>query len=248
MAGRDDSEDYSDATRTGGGGLFTQTHWSWIDDLRAGGVVGERALEKLCGAYRKPLLCFARAKGLSLPDAEDLVQGFFEQLLKRDGFAAADAAKGKLRNFLLAGLIHHGHAVWAKVQTRKRGGGRTRVPLEGNEPVDKETPERIYERAWARDLLNKALEKVREGSVGEPGGERVWAVLGPLVTVIPAPKGECAAAARALGRADSTVRSDLRKLRKCFHDALYTEVAMTLEHPSHEEVLAELRAVLAAAG
>lgn len=51
--------------------------------LVSGGKAGEAALESLFRAYRRPLLLFLRGRGMSLEQAEDVVQGVFEQLLHK---------------------------------------------------------------------------------------------------------------------------------------------------------------------
>ena len=54
--------------------------------LRAGqGSDSDRleALDRLCRSYWYPLYSYARRRGNSAPDAEDLVQGFFAKIMER---------------------------------------------------------------------------------------------------------------------------------------------------------------------
>jgi DNA-directed RNA polymerase specialized sigma24 family protein len=44
---------------------------------------GPEALARLCERYWPPFYAFARHRGANLEDAQDLVQGFFEQLIER---------------------------------------------------------------------------------------------------------------------------------------------------------------------
>src|SRR5947208_452363 len=86
---------------------FTTTHWSVV--LAAGGPSSpeaKQALEKLCQTYWEPLYNFARRKGCSPEDAQDLTQEFFARLLKRKDLAEVRPEKGKFRSFLLACLKH----------------------------------------------------------------------------------------------------------------------------------------------
>ena len=64
-------------------GQFQATRWSIVLAARERSTpAGEEALGWLCERYWQPLTTWARAKGLSPEDAEDLVQGFFAQALK----------------------------------------------------------------------------------------------------------------------------------------------------------------------
>jgi hypothetical protein len=69
-----------------GGGTpdFRTTHWSVV--LLAGkddSTQAAAALEKLCRTYWYPLYSFVRRRGYDSHDAQDLTQGFFAQLLRR---------------------------------------------------------------------------------------------------------------------------------------------------------------------
>ena len=59
---------------------FPGTRWSMV--LGAG--EGERdALEQLCQKYWYPLYIYVRRRGLGAEDAQDRVQGFFSDILRR---------------------------------------------------------------------------------------------------------------------------------------------------------------------
>src|SRR5690349_2942580 len=84
--------------------VFAPTNWNMV--LAAGlqdPVNAAEALAKLCGIYWYPLYAYVRRKGYSVHDAEDLTQGFFEQLMER-GSIAQVRGEGKFRSFLLAAL------------------------------------------------------------------------------------------------------------------------------------------------
>jgi hypothetical protein len=61
-----------------------------------------QALAELCARYWRPLYAFVRRRGRSPEDAQDLVQGFFEHLIRNRGLATVDRTKGRFRSFLLA--------------------------------------------------------------------------------------------------------------------------------------------------
>src|SRR4051794_17173466 len=87
---------------------FAITRWSIV--LAAGnwrsGNAAQRAMGELALIYWFPLYAYARRKGYGPAEAEDLVQGFFSQLLEKEALASVDPAKGKFRAFLLASFNH----------------------------------------------------------------------------------------------------------------------------------------------
>ncbi len=81
---------------------FATTRWSVV--LSAGDKNSPHSaegLEELCRVYWYPLYAFVRRNGYSPPDAEDLTQEFFAQLLEHNWIAHADRHKGRFRSFLL---------------------------------------------------------------------------------------------------------------------------------------------------
>src|SRR5262245_58455999 len=86
---------------------FCTTQWSVV--LRAGGHVTPEAtagLEQLCRIYWFPIYAYARRRGRSPEDAEDLTQEFFAHFIARRDLAQVDRSKGKFRSFLLVCLNH----------------------------------------------------------------------------------------------------------------------------------------------
>src|SRR3989442_12475842 len=85
-----------------GSPLFATTHWSVV--LAAGqqdSPQAAAALEELCRAYWYPLYAYARRRGHSAYDAEDLVQGFFERLIAKEVLRGLERDAGRFRSFLL---------------------------------------------------------------------------------------------------------------------------------------------------
>src|ERR1700688_5241685 len=68
---------------------------------------GPAALAELCRLYWYPLYVFARHRGHSPDDAQDLTQGFFLHLLEHRALTRVDRLKGKFRSFLLASFQNH---------------------------------------------------------------------------------------------------------------------------------------------
>jgi DNA-directed RNA polymerase specialized sigma24 family protein len=80
---------------------FDATRWSVVLEAAQSRVEGgPEALARLCERYWPPLYAFARHRGFSPEDAQDLVQGFFEHLIESRALGAVDQAKGRFRSFL----------------------------------------------------------------------------------------------------------------------------------------------------
>jgi DNA-directed RNA polymerase specialized sigma24 family protein len=146
--------------------LFVTAHWSVV--LAAGHGDTTRAadaLAHLCKAYWYPLYAYARGRGSSPHDAQDLTQEFFARLLAGNWIAKADQQRGRFRSFLLSAMKHFIANEWNKAQTQKRGGGQPILSLNDDsaehryrlEPVEKATPESLFERGWALTLLDGVL-------------------------------------------------------------------------------------------
>jgi RNA polymerase sigma-70 factor (ECF subfamily) len=118
-------------------------------------------LDRLCRAYWYPLYAYARRKGHSPEDAQDLTQGFLARLLASHRIALADPARGRFRTFLLSAMQNFLINEWAKASTEKRGGGMEFLPLHTEdpehlytaEPADQRTPETIYKQRWAATVM-----------------------------------------------------------------------------------------------
>src|SRR5215510_12112016 len=158
------------STGTGGSPAFSTTHWSLVMTAGEGdGTRARDALEKLCKTYWYPLYGFARRRGHSPEDAQDLTQEFLARLLEKNWVANADKSRGRFRSFLLSAMKHFLADEWDKARAQKRGGGNPLVPLELNtaetrfmrEPQDNITPERSFELRWAWTLLEEVLNRLR---------------------------------------------------------------------------------------
>ena len=249
QTGNDDSPAGAHGPRS-----FATTQWSLI--VRAGSdrtIESGSALEVLCRKYWPPLFHFARRRGYSPHDAEDLTQGFFAELLESGSIARADANRGRFRTFLLASFQHYQSHQRERAATLKRGGGRVIVSLDALretnagqalEPPDTETPEKTYDRMWALSVLDHAMEAVRS-EYAAAGKESLFE---DLKGAIWGGRGEesHAAIAKRLGSTEGAVRVALHRLRKRFREQLRAEVAGTLDDPSKVED--ELRHLLSALG
>ncbi|MCK6478732.1 MAG: sigma-70 family RNA polymerase sigma factor [Planctomycetes bacterium] len=232
-----------------GSARFRTTRWSLVVAAGAAeGTEGRAALETLCRDCWFPLYAFARRGGAAPADAADLVQGFFADLLEREGIAAADPARGRFRTFLLAAFRHFASKERERARALKRGGGAV-LPLDFSdgesrylaEPADDRTPERIYERRWALALLDRVLADLRADYAGERAV--LFETLGPWLAAAGDPPSHAEAAAR-LGLSEGAVRVALHRLRRRYRDLLRGAIAETVGSP--EEVDDEIRHLLEA--
>src|ERR1039457_945712 len=113
---------------------FLTTEWSVV--LQAGQDKcpgAAQALEALCRAYWPPLYAYARRDGLTPQDAQDAIQEFISNLLRRNDLASVSPKKGRFRSFLLAALKNFLVSRWRTERALKRGGQSEFVVLDSGE-------------------------------------------------------------------------------------------------------------------
>jgi RNA polymerase sigma-70 factor (ECF subfamily) len=92
----------SDSSVGGEAGQFHTTRWSLVlASARDQSQTGRAALAALCKIYWYPLYAFARRRGHSPHDSQDLTQGFFLHILEHRALSGVNRLKGKFRSFLL---------------------------------------------------------------------------------------------------------------------------------------------------
>jgi RNA polymerase sigma-70 factor (ECF subfamily) len=208
---------------------FQQTRWSLIQRVKAGGAEGAVALEELCAAYWFPLYGWARRSGMSPEDAEDIVQGFFCDVLRKELFAKADAGRGRLRTFLLTTFRRYQHDQRDKAMAQRRGADRV-VSFDaaaGEEWYQAEagsatTPDAFYDRQWALTVLEQAMQRL-EGEYAKRGKGADFARLRRYLTETDDAGYDDDAAA--LGLTPNAVKVAVHRLRDRFGHALREEVA-----------------------
>lgn len=233
--------------------VFATTHWSVV--LRAGAdasAEADAALARLCQTYWYPVYAWFRGQGRPPPEAEDLTQGFFADLLRRGDLARVHPAKGRFRSFLLASARNYLINERDHASRLKRGGGKEilsfdELPAEQwyqGEPRDDASPDRLFDRRWAETLLEEVLAALAADYEGLKQGER-FAVLKDFVLGDPGELSYAEAGTR-LGMSESAVTSAVHRMRGRFRELLRREVAHSVEHPA--DVEAELRDLLRALG
>jgi RNA polymerase sigma factor (sigma-70 family) len=233
--------------------VFVTTHWSLVLTAGSADTTHARdALANLCQAYWYPLYAYARRRGCSPPDAEDLTQGFFERLLERKWIADADREKGRFRTFLLSAMNHFICDEWDKARAQKRGGGMALLPLEfgtaetryTREPACQVTPEQEFERRWAMTLLEQVLARLQK-QYEEEGKAALFAALNPCLVGDRASQ-RYAELATSLGLTEPAVKSAVHRLRQRYRQLLREEIAHTVATQTEvEEELRHLISVLA---
>lgn len=168
--------------------MFPPTQWSLVLNAGAGADEEARsALETLCRQYWYPIYYFVRRQGRNHHEAEDSTQQFFARLLSTHAVETASPERGRFRTFLLSALRNFLTDEWRRSNTAKRGGGEAIASIDwaraeqrfAEEPADPSlTPDQAFERAWAAELLGRAMARLRE-EYESSGRGAVFAVLAP---------------------------------------------------------------------
>jgi DNA-directed RNA polymerase specialized sigma24 family protein len=229
---------------------FHTTRWTLVmASARDESEAGRGAFAALCQIYWYPLYAFARRRGYSPSDAQDLTQGFFLHIIEHQALSGVDRLKGKFRSFLLACFQNHLSAETHRAHRLKRGGQCQFVSLDLEtaenryqyEPADYLTPEKIFEARWALTLLDHAMTVLHEEYVGR-GKELVFNTLKGHVRIgESSPEASYEEAAKALGIGVGTVKTFIHRLRKRYLAVVHEEVARTVSDPA--EVDGEIRAL-----
>jgi RNA polymerase sigma factor (sigma-70 family) len=230
-----------------GEGLLPTTHWSVI--LRAGdgsSPDAQQALETLCRAYWYPLYAYLRRQGRDAPAAEDLTQGFFAHLLDKERLRTVQQREGmRFRSWLLTSLRHYVTSEWRRGYAQRRGGGQSPISIDADEaeqryhdePADPTDPEKLFERKWAMELLNRVLTLLKNNYASK-GKQALFAELSPFIM-----GGDDLASQRDIGKrlgmAASHVGVAVSRLRHRYHELLRAEIAHTVA--TREEIEDELR-------
>lgn len=208
------------------------------------------ALDALCRMYWSPLFAFVRRQGHDAEAARDLTQAFIAQLIEKRTLRQFNRERGRFRTFLLACLKHFLANEHDRDQAKKRGGGADTISLDAPpvdgwaalEPRDHVTPETVFERQWALEVLRQAMARLQEECAADGTSERFERLKEYLTR-----EGEGRAyqdAALALGITQGAVKVAVHRLRERFHKCLREEVSLTVADAS--EIGDELRHLIAA--
>jgi RNA polymerase sigma factor (sigma-70 family) len=224
---------------------FATTHWSMVLTAQGESPAAEKALEKLCRTYWRPLYGFVRRQGLAPEDAQDVVQEFFAGLLRRQNFRTIRQEKGRLRSYLLVSLKRFLASERQRANGVKPYQTSSSIPLDevlASEHADFDlpqnaTPDELYERRWILTVLDQVLARL-EGEYRAAGKEALFSRVKDSL-VGDAHERLQAEIAAELGMTENAVNQAFHRFRQRYRVLLREEIAMTVAQPG--EVEDELR-------
>lgn len=242
-----------------GAASFHTTRWTIVMGAAQSQAQGaQAALAELCRLYWYPLYIFARRRGHSPDDAQDLTQSFFLHLLERRALSGVNRLKGKFRSFLLASFQNHISDAFDRTRRLKRGGDKEFVRLDAEEaeeryrrePVDFLTAEKIFDARWAMTVLGEALKRLRQeyASSGKTAAfEALKVFLDPNSSTATPSYDEVA---NQLQVSTGGVKTLIHRLRRRYTALLREEVGRTVSDPTEidEEIHALCDALIASEG
>lgn len=197
------------------------------------------AREELARIYWQPVFQHVRRTGVSPERAEDLTQGFFEFIIKRNLFASAQPDRGRLRAYFFSILRRYLISEWRRDRRHEN-----HTPLWEDEaaPADMDlVPDREFDRAWALATIHRALENTKAAYAASHRAE-LFAQLHPFLAPDASREDtNYAHLAEATGKSEGTLRTAVSRLRRDFRAHLSSLVARTLDNPTPEAVRAEIR-------
>jgi DNA-directed RNA polymerase specialized sigma24 family protein len=235
--------------QTGGSGSdFPKTRWTLV--LAAGKASdpeSRQALATLCEGYWYPVYAYIRRKSRDADAAKDLTQGFFTELLSGALLERADPEKGRFRAFVLTAVKFFLADERDRSIAQKRGGESLPFSLEDaegryiKEPFHNETAERIFERRWARAVLERVVNILRDDFIRHGRLDHFNHLKGYLMGQADVPYAQLA---KRLDISESALKSGIHRFRKRYRDLLRAEVGSTVTDPA--EIDSELRFLLTA--
>ncbi len=217
---------------------FATTQWSLVGAAGANDASQGRAraaLEELCRAYWYPLYAFARSRGHSTVDAQDLTQAFFTTIIETRGLASADPRRGRFRSYLLGAMKHFLANEWHRGKTQKRGGHVRLVEWDALDPEARyakqapvaDSPEKMFDREWALETVAEALRNVRDEMAAAVNSDQFAAMKGCLTGEDDLPREEIAAR---LNISEGAVKVAIHRLRQRYRKQLRAAVAETVSN------------------
>lgn len=260
---------------------FPTTRWTQVFHAsQAAHPHHARGWDWLAANYWYPLYAYARRSGLGPEDAADRTQDFFAWLIESDLPATATPARGRFCSLLLTAFKHRLGMEARRGRSLKRGGGRTPVPLDSLlaeeryrlEPADPASPDKLSERRWGLDLIQRALDRLESevnargkpalfhelkaallerppqtGAPLAPANPKADSVVGQVSRLAGENAGYAGLAAR-LGMTEGAVKAAAHRLRLRFRALVREEVAATLPTDGNlDDELHFLQAILAEA-
>ena len=241
MSASDDARDPFQRTSA----QFATTQWA---DIRAAQDDPE-AFGSLVRRYWAPIYAFARRSGRQPADAADITQQFIIDVIdRRDLLSRADPDRGRFRSLLKTALVNFMRDLDRGAATAKASttvGAVQLGDLAAAEPRDDLDPATAFDRRWAADILQRAID-VTAHACRDDGLEAHWRVFSERV-LAPAMHGAdptpLESLASDLGAPDTQqVVNMVRTVKRRFDRALRGVVAETADEV--EDELDRIRALL----
>ncbi|MFT5523739.1 MAG: RNA polymerase sigma factor (sigma-70 family) [Pirellulaceae bacterium] len=221
---------------------FATTHWTLV--CAAGSPDSPQykvALEMLCRAYWYPLYAFLRRDGHGAHDAQDYTQEFLAELLSRNDLGRVVPGRGKFRSFLLVAMKNFLIRQRERRNALKRGGGQVITSIDfgvaedryGREPASGMTPDAIFQRRWALDLLERVVRRLEDEYTALNKGKE-FAQLKQVI-VPAADQRSYRDIGENLGISEGAVKVSAHRVRKRYRELLREEVGHTVSDPAQVE-------------
>lgn len=211
--------------------VFQPTLWTVVLRAKDAEAPDRRdALEKLFQIYWKPVYFLVR-RTRDPETARDVTQGFFTAFLEKDFLKYVDRGRGKFRTFLRVALDHYLADEHDREHAEKRGGGRKPLSLDfvkaetefSRGPAAAETPDRLFQREWALQVIKRALQALRaEFEASDRAAE--FDALSLYLSAGGKEGLTHADLARKLGISESDVNNRVHRLRKRYRELILEEV------------------------
>ena len=231
---------------------FETTHWSIILLSKNAGDHDkvQQALDHVARRYWYPLYSFVRRKGSSPEDANDSVQGFFLHLVRSEWLSKANPERGRFRTFLLTSFRNFLNSERKRMTAAKRGGSELHiVPMWDaedrfqNEPKDERSADLMFDRAWAVNLINSALEILAREFAAAGRIREFERLKGALLKT--EETGTYSRLVHELGISDGALKVKIHRMRQRFREILRGLVASTVStHAEIDEEMAYMLKVL----
>jgi RNA polymerase sigma factor (sigma-70 family) len=213
---------------------FPETTVGVLSLLREGVPSGPQgALNVLSERYWKPVYAFIRLRGTrNNEDAKDLTQAFFLWLQESGALGRFKEERGSLRGYLKILLKRFVKDQDAALHRLKRGGGHAIVSLSGDSSALEELladpkgvdPETMYERVWRTELVNHAIDRLKDLALAE-GNEVAFLVFEGYDLAGDAERPTYADLGARLGLSEPNVKKHLFGMRSKLLGEIRTELA-----------------------
>jgi RNA polymerase sigma-70 factor (ECF subfamily) len=224
---------------------FPTTRWSVVYRAKQRNGDSLVACKWLCERYYYPVYAYLRRRQFSEDVAEDLLHGFFTAFLERkrpwaDTVGRVDPNRGitfrrcvmrSLKDFVFhdrKGQVQSHHVISFDAMSAEQ-----RYLCE---PASVDSPEDLFERTWATQVVSEALKKTREGYPDE----RFEA----LQVYLQSPGPQYADTAQRLGITVIAVRQAVHRLRQRYATFISRIITETVDKP--EDVDTELTDLISA--